>query len=82
MTGSNLSKLEKNTSSGSLVVNDALFQLVNTDLPFGGVGYSGMGRYHGYEGFKSFSNAKSVLTKPALNFYPYNRMSLPFTQDK
>ena len=82
MTGSNLRKVERGTSSGSLVVNDTLFQLVNTDLPFGGVGNSGMGRYHGYEGFKAFSNAKSLLTKPALNFYPYNRMSLPFTEDK
>ena len=82
MTASNLKKVENGTSSGSLVVNDTLFQLVNTDLPFGGLGNSGMGRYHGYEGFKAFSNAKSLLTKPALNFYPNDRMSLPFTEDK
>jgi hypothetical protein len=54
----------------------------NSDLPFGGVGSSGMGKLHGYEGFKSFSNLKSVMVKPALNFYPYNQASLPFTPDK
>jgi acyl-CoA reductase-like NAD-dependent aldehyde dehydrogenase len=45
--------------------------MVNSDLPFGGVGNSGMGRLHGYEGFKSFSNLKSIMLKPSLNFYPY-----------
>jgi len=54
----------------------------NSDLPFGGVGSSGMGKLHGYEGFKSFSNLKSVMVKPALNFYPYTQASLPFTPDK
>lgn len=69
---SNLSKLEKGTSSGALVTNDTLFHIANPNLPFGGVGHSGTGRIHGFEGFKAFSNAKSVLVKPTYNFYPYN----------
>jgi len=56
--------------------------MANSDLPFGGVGYSGMGKLHGYEGFKTFSNKKSVMIKPALNFYPYTQTSLPLTPDK
>lgn len=51
-------------------------------MPFGGVGYSGYGRYHGYAGFQAFSNPKSVLIKPALKMYPYNRLYPPFTADK
>ena len=56
--------------------------MLNTDLPFGGVGYSGYGRYHGYEGFKAFSNPKSVFIKPPLKMYPYNRIYPPFTPEK
>lgn len=78
----NRTRLERETSSGALVANDTLFQMANPNLPFGGVGYSGSGKYHGYEGFKAFSNSKSVLTKPALNIYPYNQVYPPFTQDK
>ena len=63
-------------------MNDVVFQVLNTDLPFGGVGNSGYGRYHGYEGFKAFSNAKSVIIKPALKMYPYNKIYPPFTPEK
>lgn len=52
----NRTRLENETSSGSLVTNETLFQMVNPNLPFGGVGQSGYGRYHGIEGFKAFSN--------------------------
>ena len=54
------------------VSNEALFQAMNCDLPFGGVGYSGYGRHHGYEGFKNFSNGKSVLNKQIMKMYPYS----------
>ncbi len=50
-----------NTSSGQAVMNDVLFQFSMHDLPFGGVGSSGMGAYHGYDGFKNFSHKRSVL---------------------
>ena len=44
-----------------MVVNDALCQIFYETLPFGGVGPSGMGRYRGFEGFKTFSNQRPVV---------------------
>ncbi|KAK9883428.1 hypothetical protein WA026_001602 [Henosepilachna vigintioctopunctata] len=49
------------TSSGSVSINDTIMQICTENLPFGGVGASGMGAYHGEEGFKTFSHQKSVL---------------------
>ncbi|MHA6198398.1 coniferyl aldehyde dehydrogenase [Pseudomonas wadenswilerensis] len=56
-----------NTHSGGACVNDTLLHVAQDDLPFGGVGPSGMGHYHGYEGFQTFSHTKSVLAKQRLN---------------
>lgn len=56
--------------------------MANPNLPFGGVGHSGHGRLHGYEGFKQFSNQKSILSKPALNFYPYDQVYPPFSGNR
>lgn len=55
------------TVSGGATVNDVLFHVTAEDLPFGGVGPSGMGSYHGIEGFKTFSHAKSVYVQPKIN---------------
>ena len=55
---------------------------MNTDLPFGGVGNSGYGRYHGISGFKTFSNMKSVLVKPPLDVFPFNMVFPPYTEDR
>jgi coniferyl-aldehyde dehydrogenase len=52
--------LEK-TAAGGVTVNDCLFHVGQTGLPFGGVGPSGMGRYHGVHGFRTFSNTVGVL---------------------
>lgn len=52
------------TSSGGVCVNHAGLQIVNPKLPFGGVGASGMGAYHGKASFEAFSHRKSVLKKP------------------
>ena len=52
-----------NTTSGGVTVNDVLFHVAQEDLPFGGVGPSGMGSYHGREGFYEFSHRKSVYTQ-------------------
>ena len=52
------------TTSGGACVNDVMFHMLQKDLPFGGVGPSGMGAYHGIEGFKTFSHAKSVYKQP------------------
>ena len=49
--------------SGSLVVNHTLIQVAQSDLPFGGIGPSGMGAYHAEEGFRTFSHNKPILVK-------------------
>jgi coniferyl-aldehyde dehydrogenase len=54
------------THSGGMCINETLSHVGAEDLPFGGVGASGMGRYHGREGFIAMSNAKAVLEKPRL----------------
>lgn len=48
------------TTAGGVTVNDTIFHVAQEDLPFGGVGPSGMGSYHGADGFKTFSHAKAV----------------------
>lgn len=50
------------TSSGGACVNDTLMHIANHHLPFGGVGSSGMGKYHGHESFFAFSNKRAVVT--------------------
>ena len=68
-----------NTSSGQAVMNDVLFQFSMHDLPFGGVGPSGMGAYHGSDGFKNFSHKRSVLK--GQNILDAGKMiSAPFTE--
>lgn len=52
------------TSSGGACVNDTLLHITNHHLPFGGVGNSGMGKYHGHESFRAFSNARAVISTP------------------
>ena len=46
-----------------VTINDVIMHIAQEDLPFGGVGPSGMGSYHGYDGFKNFSHAKSIYTQ-------------------
>ena len=55
--------IKKRTTSGGLCINDSLMHLVNHDLPFGGVGASGMGSYHGKRSFNAFTHEKAVLEK-------------------
>ena len=52
------------TQSGGVTVNDSLIHAAMHDAPFGGVGASGMGHYHGYEGFLEFSHMRTVFTAP------------------
>lgn len=52
-----------NTTSGGVTVNDVIFHVAQEDLPFGGVGPSGMGAYHGHDGFKEFSHQKAIYTQ-------------------
>src|SRR5690606_9438708 len=55
------------TVSGGAVVNDTLLQFAAETLPFGGVGPSGIGAYHGPEGFDTFSHKKAVVRQAKLN---------------
>ena len=55
------------TISGGVTVNDVLFHNAMEDLPFGGTGPSGMGNYHGADGFKTFSHARAVYRQPGLD---------------
>lgn len=50
------------TTSGGVTINDVIMHVGQEDLPFGGVGPSGMGSYHGHDGFKNFSHSKSIFT--------------------
>jgi len=67
------------TASGDAVVNDCTLQPTIHDLPFGGVGNSGMGKYHGEWGFRAYSNARGVLSHSThidvggLRYPPYDR---------
>ena len=58
------------TSSGGVVVNGVIIHLANPRLPFGGVGHSGQGSYHGHFGFKAFSHEKSVLRERKFSLLP------------
>jgi aldehyde dehydrogenase (NAD+) len=74
-------KLIHEISFGGGTVNDVLMHFANGHLPFGGVGQSGMGSYHGEAGFRTFSHYKSVLQKPTwfelpLKYYPYSKWKL------
>lgn len=51
------------TQSGGVTVNDCIFHLGQHNLPFGGVGASGMGHYHGFDGFQTFSKKRGVMVQ-------------------
>ena len=53
-------KVLDNTTSGGVTLNDVIWHIGQEELPFGGVGPSGTGSYHGHDGFKEFSHAKAV----------------------
>jgi aldehyde dehydrogenase (NAD+) len=69
------------TSSGGACINDTLMHITNHNLPFGGVGNSGMGKYHGHESFLAFSNKRAVVTTPTwidlpLKYVPFKYFKL------
>ena len=67
-------KLLYSTISGGVTINNCMLHVAQHDMPFGGVGASGMGHYHGREGFLEFSKLRPVFTNPKLSllhmFYP------------
>ena len=71
----------RRTSSGGACLNDVIMHIANENVPFGGVGNSGMGAYHGKESFKVFSHRKSVVTTTTkidvpFRYMPYRLFSL------
>ena len=55
------------TISGGVTLNDVIMHVSMEELPFGGIGPSGMGAYHGQEGFRTFSHAKAVYSQPKID---------------
>jgi coniferyl-aldehyde dehydrogenase len=70
--------LARRTHSGHFGVNAVITHVAQDDLPFGGVGASGMGKYHGHEGFLTMSHARSVMMKP--KFYALRMILPPFNK--
>jgi aldehyde dehydrogenase (NAD+) len=73
-----IDRVVEQTSSGGVGANVTLLHLAVPDLPFGGVGESGIGAYHGQTGFDTFSHRKSVLQRPtsidpSITYPPYSR---------
>ena len=71
----------KELSFGGGAINDTVMHISNPNLPFGGVGHSGIGNYHGEAGFKAFSHYKSVLHKAnwlelSLKYAPLSKRKL------
>ena len=60
-----------NTSSGGACINDTLMHIANHNLPFGGVGNSGLGKYHGKESFLAYSNRRAVISTPTWIDMPF-----------
>lgn len=71
-----INKVLNNTSSGGVTINDTLVHVSSVYLPFGGVGNSGMGEYHGKCSFDLFSNKKSVMDRKT--FFDFNIRYAPF----
>ncbi|MCG2419836.1 aldehyde dehydrogenase [Aequorivita sp. F47161] len=74
-------KVLKEISFGGGAINDTVMHITNSNLPFGGVGHSGMGNYHGEAGFKAFTHYKSVMDKPtwldpSIRYYPHTPFRL------
>ncbi len=72
-------KFLQKTQSGTAAINDTVIQIASPYLPYGGVGCSGMGRYHGKKSFETFSNMRSVIVKSNLfdinlRYPPYNKL--------
>ncbi|MEQ2316454.1 hypothetical protein AMECASPLE_032689 [Ameca splendens] len=71
-----IKKVIAETSSGALVANDCVVHFLDSALPFGGVGHSGMGRYHGRHTFDQLSNLRSCMIKQ-LRMEGLNSMRYP-----
>jgi coniferyl-aldehyde dehydrogenase len=82
-SSSRIDRVLHETTSGGVTINDCIFHIAQHNLPFGGVGPSGMGAYHGFDGFATFSKKKGVFIQgfgglllfPKMLSPPYNRLT-------
>ena len=65
--GKRVDEMLERTVSGGAGINEALIHVTQESMPFGGVGPSGMGSYHGYAGFRTFSHEKAVMHQSRMN---------------
>ncbi len=72
--GGNAEKVLNHTSSGGACVNDTIMHIANENVPFGGVGMSGMGSYHSKLSFDAFSHKRAVISTPTLLDLPFRYM--------
>jgi coniferyl-aldehyde dehydrogenase len=71
-------KVLETTTSGGVTINDVVMHVAQEELPFGGVGPSGMGSYHGHDGFKEFSHRKAIYTQLKKDIGPLVAMRPPY----
>ncbi|HWS12077.1 MAG TPA: aldehyde dehydrogenase family protein, partial [Rhodocyclaceae bacterium] len=74
-----IERVLRETVAGGVTINDTILHIAQDHLPFGGVGHSGMGHYHGREGFETFSKKKAVFIQSPVNTVglfkpPYGRL--------
>lgn len=74
-----INRIKKETSSGTVCINDCAIQFLHPNLPFGGVNTSGIGKSHGYYGFLAFSNEKPVLRQRS-GFTAFKLFYPPYTK--
>ncbi len=78
--GQKIQRVLQETSAGGVTINDTLMHIANSELPFGGVGNSGIGAYHGKHSFDLFSHKKAVLHRSflieeSIRYAPYGKVS-------
>lgn len=79
-SGRMVRKVLDQTTSGSVCVNNCIVQIENLTMPFGGVGNSGIGNYHGFYGFKTFSHERNVMRQHSFDVIKY--FHPPYRQNK
>ena len=70
-------QITESISSGSVCINDVFMQVMNCELPFGGVGKSGMGKYHGRYSFEAFSHCRSMLHRTVRDETVHEKLRYP-----
>ncbi|BEU99349.1 coniferyl aldehyde dehydrogenase [Novosphingobium olei] len=75
-----LDRLQRETTSGGMCVNDVIMHCAQENLPFGGIGPSGMGAYHGRDGFLEFSHRKAVYHQIRRDLSPLKAFRPPYSQ--